>query len=323
MILTILVFDQAPQYTIDHQPDEGMSKSDIVFEEIKIMFQQLMERLNEENQARIKEMNQVTHTSQPSRCFNSFCYDEDDDYDYEESDISLNETISQEPPSNAITLVLPTIKDPEDSLIMRNEDLSTIPEKESDEFINSNVEDLVPIPSESNDTSGSDSECILPSCDYFSPIDVPEEKSVSFPNPLYNSNNDFTPSDDELLSDEDVSEDNVKIYSNPLFEFDDEYISSDPDLLVTPLSDVNKDECFDPGGDVDEVNDFEDGYYDSEGDIIYLECFLSNDTTPSLPSELLELMLSKRSKKNTKCVNAVSKELTAAKHKLMLLVYSC
>nr|GEV30120.1 uncharacterized mitochondrial protein AtMg00810-like [Tanacetum cinerariifolium] len=38
---------------------------------------------------------------------------------------------------------------------------------------------------------------------------------------------------------------------------------------------------------------------------------------------LLELMLSKRSKKNTKCVNAVNEELTAAKHKLMLLVYCC
>nr|GFB53620.1 hypothetical protein [Tanacetum cinerariifolium] len=46
--------------------------------------------------------------------------------------------------------------DPEDSLIMRNENLSTIPEKESDEFIKSSVEDLDPIPSESEDTSGSD-----------------------------------------------------------------------------------------------------------------------------------------------------------------------
>nr|GEU61516.1 hypothetical protein [Tanacetum cinerariifolium] len=39
--------------------------------------------------------------------------------------------------------------------------------------------------------------------------------------------------------------------------------------------------------------------------------------------DLLELMLSKRSKKNTKCVNAVSEELTAAKNKLMLLIYCC
>nr|GFA91595.1 hypothetical protein [Tanacetum cinerariifolium] len=35
--------------------------------------------------------------------------------------------------------------------------------------------------------------------------------------------------------------------------------------------------------------------------------------------KLLELMLSKRSRKNTKCVNAADEELTAAKHKLMLL----
>nr|GEV02019.1 hypothetical protein [Tanacetum cinerariifolium] len=39
--------------------------------------------------------------------------------------------------------------------------------------------------------------------------------------------------------------------------------------------------------------------------------------------ELLELMLSKSSRKNTKCVNAANEELTAAKHKLMLLVYCC
>nr|GEU34068.1 hypothetical protein [Tanacetum cinerariifolium] len=151
---------------------------------------------------------------------------------------------------------------------MRNEELNTIPEKKLDEFIKSSDEDLVPIPSESKDTSGSDSECILPSCDYFSPTDVLEEKDVTFSNPLFNSNDDFTSSGDELLSDEDVLENNVKIYSNPLFEFDDEYISSDVNPLfdevledikckdsydpnldestfqVTSLSDSNKDEYF-------------------------------------------------------------------------------
>nr|GEX85365.1 retrovirus-related Pol polyprotein from transposon TNT 1-94 [Tanacetum cinerariifolium] len=35
----------------------------------------------------------------------------------------------------------------------------------------------------------------------------------------------------------------------------------------------------------------------------------------------LELMLSKRSRKNTKCVNTADEELTAAKHKLMLLLW--
>ncbi|GJU74775.1 putative reverse transcriptase domain-containing protein [Tanacetum coccineum] len=166
-----------------------------------------------------------TYTTEPLRRFNYF-YDDDD----KESSIPLREIISEFPPS--ITPVLPTLE-PEDSLIMGNEELSTVPEKESDEFIKFSVEDIVPIPSESEDTSESDSDCDLPSCDNFSPINVSEEKSVTFSNPLFNSNDDFTSSDDESLSDEDVPEDNVKTYSNPLFEFDDEYISSD----VHPLFD--------------------------------------------------------------------------------------
>ncbi|GJY88925.1 hypothetical protein Tco_0503553 [Tanacetum coccineum] len=177
--------------------------------------------------------------------------------------------------SHSVTLVNIKAKfhntlEPDDSLIIGDEHLSTIPEKEWDEFIKSSVEDLVLIPSESEDTSGSDSDYDLPSCDDFSPINDYEEKFVTFSNPLFDSN-------DESLSDEDFLEDNVKIYSNPLFEFDDEYIFSDvnplfdevledieckvsydsnldePALLVTPLSDFNEDECFDPGSDVDEI----------------------------------------------------------------------
>nr|GEV24281.1 hypothetical protein [Tanacetum cinerariifolium] len=145
---------------------------------------------------------------------------------------------------------------------------ATIKTLESDEVIKSSVEDFVPIPSESEDTSGSDSECDLPSCDDFSPINVLEGKYVTFSNPLFNSNDDFTSGDDESLSDEDVPED----YSHLFF-------------------DSNEDECFDPGGDVDEINafdilsDFEDGYYDSEGDVLYLESLISDDTTLNLPLE--------------------------------------
>ncbi|GKD79716.1 hypothetical protein Tco_1342337, partial [Tanacetum coccineum] len=64
----------------------------------------------------------------------------------EESSIPLRDIISKLPPSIAITPVLPTLE-PKDSLIMGDEHLSTIPEKESDELIKSSVEDLVPIPS--------------------------------------------------------------------------------------------------------------------------------------------------------------------------------
>ncbi|GJX15144.1 hypothetical protein Tco_0206902 [Tanacetum coccineum] len=58
----------------------------------------------------------------------------------------------------------------EDFLIMENEELSTIPEKELNEFIKSSVKDLIPIPRESEDSSEGDSESVLPSSDDFSPI---------------------------------------------------------------------------------------------------------------------------------------------------------
>nr|GEZ31057.1 hypothetical protein [Tanacetum cinerariifolium] len=91
------------QCLISVNHDVCLSKSDILFEEINMMFQQLMEGLNEENQAKIEEMNQVTHTSEPSRRFNTICYDDDDDYDYEENTIPLSDIISQIPPSIVIT----------------------------------------------------------------------------------------------------------------------------------------------------------------------------------------------------------------------------
>ncbi|GJV50684.1 hypothetical protein Tco_1446425 [Tanacetum coccineum] len=297
---------------------------EIKIDELKAKFNKMsieINKITKEKELRQREhvANLSTHTPEPSRCFNFTCYDDDDDD--EERTMPLSEIISQLPPSIEITTsppVLP-IEDPEDSLIMGNEELSTIPEKKSDEFIKSSVEDLVPIPSESEDTSGSDSECDLPSCDYLSPINIPEGKSVTFSNPLFDSNKDFTSSDNESLSDEDVPEDKVKIYLNPLFEFDDEYISSnvnplfdevlenieskdsyvsnldEPTLLVTPLSDANEDECFDPGGEINEIDaflymdistDFEDDYYDSEGDIIYLESLPIKDTIPNLPPEV-------------------------------------
>nr|GEU77694.1 hypothetical protein [Tanacetum cinerariifolium] len=52
-----------------------------------------------------------------------------------------------------------------DSLIMENEHLDTISETESDEFIKSSVENLVPIPSESEDISDIENECDMPDCD--------------------------------------------------------------------------------------------------------------------------------------------------------------
>nr|GEY33537.1 hypothetical protein [Tanacetum cinerariifolium] len=52
-----------------------------------------------------------------------------------------------------------------DSLIMKNEHLDTILETKLDEFIKSSVENLVPIPRESEDFFEDECECDVPDCD--------------------------------------------------------------------------------------------------------------------------------------------------------------
>ncbi|GKD50508.1 hypothetical protein Tco_1279484 [Tanacetum coccineum] len=79
------------------------------------------------------------------------------------------------------------------------------------------MEALVPTPSEYEDFFDNESECDMPVNDKSSLI------FTTFSNPLFDSNDDFTSSDDESLSDEDVPMENFKIYSNPLF--DEEIIS--------------------------------------------------------------------------------------------------
>ncbi|GKB36067.1 hypothetical protein Tco_0881009 [Tanacetum coccineum] len=106
-----------------------------------------------------------THAPEPSRHFNFTCDDDDNDEEYS---IPLKD-MPQISPCIALTPVS-SIMELEDSLIMGNEELSTIPEKELDELINSNVKDLILIPNKSEDSSGSDSENVLPSSDDFSPI---------------------------------------------------------------------------------------------------------------------------------------------------------
>ncbi|GKG60665.1 hypothetical protein Tco_0614227, partial [Tanacetum coccineum] len=68
---------------------------------------------------------------------------------------------------------------------------------ESDEENESSVEDL---------STDIESECDVPVCDDF----------LTFSNPLFDSYNDSTSSDDKSFSDEDVPKENFKIYSNPL-----------------------------------------------------------------------------------------------------------
>ncbi|GKD86090.1 hypothetical protein Tco_1357244 [Tanacetum coccineum] len=68
----------------------------------------------------------------------------------------------------------------------------------------------------------------------------------------------------------------------------------EPVLLNTPF--FNEDECFDPGGDNDKIDTclaikistyIKEGYYDSEGDVFYLERLLIDDTTHNIFPEVL------------------------------------
>nr|GEV63598.1 hypothetical protein [Tanacetum cinerariifolium] len=127
----------------------------------------------------------------------------------------------------AITFDLPT-GDPEYSLRIGDEHLDTISETESDEFIKSSVENLVPSPSESEDLS--DSECDVPSCDDF----------ITFSNLLFDADDDFSSSDNESFSDEDISK---EIYSNPLFDeeiismkIDPHHFNAESDLIESLLN---------------------------------------------------------------------------------------
>nr|GEV80079.1 hypothetical protein [Tanacetum cinerariifolium] len=93
------------------------------------------------------------------------CCDDDDDYN---SAITLNE--------------------PVDSLSMGDEHLNTIPTMESNEFIKSNVENLVPNPSESEGENG----CDVPAC------------FTTFSNVLFDVDYEFDSVNDQSLSDEDI-----------------------------------------------------------------------------------------------------------------------
>ncbi|GKA65384.1 hypothetical protein Tco_0765091 [Tanacetum coccineum] len=132
--------------------------------------------------------------------------------------------------------------EPFDAFLMGDEVISTSPERENDEFIKSSVDDLVPIPKDSEVTSVYDDlECDMPISD----DTKPRSYDVTFSNPLFDFNNDF-----------------ILCNDNPLFDKEFEDISSlDPlestpvidesSLLVTPLPDpkqicLREVERFDP-----------------------------------------------------------------------------
>ncbi|GJU25657.1 hypothetical protein Tco_1164278 [Tanacetum coccineum] len=148
------------------------------------------------------------------------CYDDDED-----------DTI-------AITPVLP-IKETDNSLNMGDEDLDTIPETESDEFIkSSSFEDLVPIPSESEGIP--DKMYDVPLCENTTPLNALNEHSEI----VVNSDDDNSSSDDDYPYGENIDyvdalSPDVEIVSLEVVKIIDPEVGRiDDDILLTIKDDI-------------------------------------------------------------------------------------
>nr|GEW64351.1 RNA-directed DNA polymerase, eukaryota [Tanacetum cinerariifolium] len=203
-----------------------------------------------------------------------------------------------------------------DSLRMGDEHLDTILEKESDEFIKSSVENLIPSPSESKDLS--DGECDVPACDDF----------TTFSNLLFDADHNFSSSDDKFFDyfffkidslldefagelillksispgideaecdpEEEICLIEKLLYDNSSPRPSEEFISENSNAAIEsfspspiPVEDsdslrdeidlsLTSDDSMPPGIDDDD--------FDSEGDILIFEELLSNDSL-SLPEK--------------------------------------
>ncbi|GJZ28550.1 hypothetical protein Tco_0573197 [Tanacetum coccineum] len=126
--------------------------------------------------------------------------------------------------------------------------------------------------------------------------DSPESHFLTFDNPLFDSNDDFS-SDDESLSEEEIQKDEFKYFSNPLYDLDDEIITNEKILpnqkdldVVIPIPPgiderdrlfLASDDSMPPGIEIVD--------YDSEGDIRFLEELLSSDSPPLPENESFSL----------------------------------
>nr|GEU76777.1 putative ribonuclease H-like domain-containing protein [Tanacetum cinerariifolium] len=200
----------------------------------------------------------VDACTHPLKRLTSFCFDDDDDEDY----------------TSAITPDEPVLstEEPDNSLCMGDEHLDTIPATESDEFIKSGVEDLIPIPSESEGIP--EHVCDVPFHENSLPLEVSKDQIKDFSEP----NEEFSSTDDDSYSLDNI--DYVEA-SPPDFEL----VSSEVMEIVIPevggikASNDNPIPSYDPIIPGTPPNLTPSGESDlfSEGDMLLFEAFLNDD----------------------------------------------
>nr|GEY35864.1 hypothetical protein [Tanacetum cinerariifolium] len=226
-----LGFDQhqPPQSPIIHQPPQELSihemkdlkqqyldelkrlsnleyRDEIKISELKENFNGMSIEIRKKEKLRQQEQWAYLST-RPSKRLTSFCYDDDDDAAY----------------TSAITPDEPVLstEEPDNSLSMGDEHLDTIPATESDEFIKSGVENLIPIPSESEGIP--EHVCDVPSHDNSPPFDVSNDQIEDFSE----SNEEFS-----SIADDSFSLDNIDYVEASPPDFD--LVSSDVMEIVIP-----------------------------------------------------------------------------------------
>nr|GFA82830.1 hypothetical protein [Tanacetum cinerariifolium] len=208
-------------------------------DEIKIV--ELKENFNgmsieiQKKEKLLQEVQWAYLSTYPSKRLLSFCFDDDEDY------------------TSAITPNKPVLstEEPDNSLSIGDEHLDTIPATESDEFIKSGVENLVPIPSESEGIL--EHVCDVPSHANSPPLDVLKDTIED----LSESNEEFSSTDDDSYSFDKI--DYVK--ASPL---DSELVSSEIDAFLAVDDEPTSSQS-------------PKSYLDSEGDMLLFEEFLNDD----------------------------------------------
>nr|GEV46408.1 hypothetical protein [Tanacetum cinerariifolium] len=166
------------------------------------------------------------------------CYDDDDDE--ERSDSLDDNIISRLPPFSAITPDEPVLstEEPDNSLSVGDEHLDTIPATKSNEFIKSSVEDLIPIPSESEGIL--EHMCDVPSHDNSLPLDVSKDQFEDFSE----SNEEFYSIDEDYFSLDDIdyveaSPPDSELVSSEVMEIAIPVVGGiDDDILLTIKDDI-------------------------------------------------------------------------------------
>nr|GFA16701.1 hypothetical protein [Tanacetum cinerariifolium] len=251
---------QPPQYTVNHpifnahndflnSQNELSIAQNMIMEQMKTLTSmcelvcQIFQKKQEEKRIEEEQAAKARYWKIPA------CCNDDDDYD------------------SAITPVLST-EETENSLSMGDEHLDTIPVTESDEVINSSVEDLVPIPSESKgipDTIDDDS--------------------------LYNENIEYveaSPHDSELVSleaaeivileEEEIEDDNLreKLLNVHLLIVNIEALK---DNLTPSSKSLTKSSSISPKSFLDETNTFYNSLPEFKNFCFDLEEISSGNTT--------------------------------------------